>query len=117
MCNACKVKLPQTSSLGASLEFKQAKALFDALAFKSCSYACCSIVERLQQRRLVEECRVRAPLLHACRFLTGITGLIQKSGGGQGIADLVVKHARTRRMTMLACFGAGCIIFFDSAPP
>lgn len=46
-------------------------------------------------------------------FLSGITGLMQRSGGAQGLADLIIKFARTRRSTMIMCFLCGLAIFFD----
>ena len=35
--------------------------------------------------------------------------------GMQGLADIIVRKAKTRRMTMLVCFACGCAIFFDGA--
>jgi Na+/H+ antiporter NhaC len=47
-------------------------------------------------------------------FLCGVTGLIQRGGGGQDLANIIVKKAKTRRLTMLVCFICGVAIFFDS---
>jgi Na+/H+ antiporter NhaC len=43
----------------------------------------------------------------------GVVGLMNKSGGTQGIANLVIKLARNRRSGMMASWLAGLIIFFD----
>jgi Na+/H+ antiporter NhaC len=43
----------------------------------------------------------------------GVVGLMNKSGGTQGIANLVIKFANTRRSGMLASWLSGLIIFFD----
>ena len=55
------------------------------------------------------------PNVMPSRFLCGVTGLIQRGGGGQGLADVIVKKAKTRKMTMIVCFACGIAIFFDSA--
>lgn len=46
-------------------------------------------------------------------FLSGLTGLIQRGGGAQGLADAIVGFAKTRRSTMLVAFVCGIMIFFD----
>ena len=51
-----KLRSRKPPSLGASLKFKQAKALCDVVPFMLCSCACCSAAERLQQRQLVGAC-------------------------------------------------------------
>ena len=48
-------------------------------------------------------------------FLSGITGLVQRSGGAQGLANSILKRAKTRRSTMIVCFCCGLAIFFDGA--
>lgn len=50
-------------------------------------------------------------------FLAGVVALMTRSGGAQGLADGIVKYAKTRKMTMFFCFLCGCAIFFDGAPP
>ena len=47
------------------------------------------------------------------QFLSGVTGLIQRGGGAQGLANSILKKAKTRRSTMLVCFACGIAIFFD----
>eukprot|EP00892_Ulva_mutabilis_P010777 jgi/Ulvmu1/8071/UM004_0308.1 len=46
-------------------------------------------------------------------FLSGLTGLIQRGGGAQGLADAIVGFAKTRRSTMAVAFACGIMIFFD----
>lgn len=43
----------------------------------------------------------------------GVIGLISKSGGTQGIANLVIKFAKTRRSGLLSTWASGLLIFFD----
>jgi Na+/H+ antiporter NhaC len=43
----------------------------------------------------------------------GVIGLISKSGGTRGIANLVTKFAKTRRSGLIATWLSGIIIFFD----
>lgn len=43
----------------------------------------------------------------------GVIGLISKSGGTRGIANVVSKLARTRRSGMIASWLSGMLIFFD----
>jgi len=43
----------------------------------------------------------------------GMIGLISKSGGVQGIANVITKIARTRKSAMLSTWLSGIIIFFD----
>ena len=43
----------------------------------------------------------------------GVIGLISKSGGTKGIANVVTKFARTRRLGMISTWLSGIIIFFD----
>ncbi len=43
----------------------------------------------------------------------GVVGLISKSGGTKGIANLVTKFARTKRSGQLATWASGILIFFD----
>ncbi len=43
----------------------------------------------------------------------GMIGLISKSGGVQGIANVITKVAKTRRSALLATWLSGIIIFFD----
>lgn len=50
-------------------------------------------------------------------FLSGITGLVQRSGGAQGLANAILRYAKTRKWTMFACFLCGLAIFFDGALP
>lgn len=46
-------------------------------------------------------------------FLSGVVALMTRSGGAQGLADGIVKYAKSRKMTMFFCFLCGCAIFFD----
>jgi Na+/H+ antiporter NhaC len=46
-------------------------------------------------------------------FLGGLIGLIQKSGGGLGLANLFSRFAKTSRRGCLICFGVALLIFFD----
>lgn len=46
-------------------------------------------------------------------FLSGLTGLIQRGGGAQGLANAIIGFAKTRRSTMLVAFVCGIMIFFD----
>ena len=43
----------------------------------------------------------------------GVVGLISKSGGTKGIANLVTKFAKTRKSGQLATWASGILIFFD----
>ena len=43
----------------------------------------------------------------------GVIGLISKSGGTQGIANLVIKFAKTRRSGLVSTWASGLLIFFD----
>ncbi len=43
----------------------------------------------------------------------GVIGLISKSGGTRGIANLVTGFARTRRSSLIATWFSGILIFFD----
>jgi len=43
----------------------------------------------------------------------GVIGLISKSGGTQGIANLLIKFAKKRRSGMVATWASGLLIFFD----
>lgn len=43
----------------------------------------------------------------------GVIGLISKSGGTRGIANLVTSFARTRRSSLIATWFSGILIFFD----
>lgn len=46
-------------------------------------------------------------------FLAGLVAVIQKSGGGHGIADVICKRVSTRRGLQLSVFCLGFVIFFD----
>lgn len=46
-------------------------------------------------------------------FLAGLVAVIQKSGGGHGIATLLLGRISTRRGVMMSVFFLGFIIFFD----
>mmetsp|Transcript_18773 Transcript_18773/g.49117 ORF Transcript_18773/g.49117 Transcript_18773/m.49117 type:complete len:771 (-) Transcript_18773:83-2395(-) len=46
-------------------------------------------------------------------FLAGLVAVIQKSGGGHGIADVICKRVNTRRGMQLSVFVLGFVIFFD----
>ncbi len=43
----------------------------------------------------------------------GVIGLISKSGGTRGIANLVTSFAKTRRSSLIATWFSGILIFFD----
>jgi len=43
----------------------------------------------------------------------GVIGLISKSGGTRGIANVITKFARNRKSTMISAWLSGLIIFFD----
>ena len=43
----------------------------------------------------------------------GVIGLISKSGGTRGIANVITKFAKNRRSTMISAWLSGLIIFFD----
>ncbi|HSD64704.1 MAG TPA: Na+/H+ antiporter NhaC family protein [Ignavibacteriaceae bacterium] len=43
----------------------------------------------------------------------GVIGLISKSGGTKGIANLVTRFAKTRRSSLIATWFSGIVIFFD----
>lgn len=43
----------------------------------------------------------------------GVVGLISKSGGTKGIANLVTKFARSKKSGQLATWASGILIFFD----
>jgi Na+/H+ antiporter NhaC len=46
-------------------------------------------------------------------FLSGMVGMMQKSGGMNGFTKDVASIATTPRSGQLACFAVGCFIFFD----
>lgn len=46
-------------------------------------------------------------------FLGGFVGLLQKSGGFQGFAEMVVRFARNSQIGQLVAYLAGWVIFFD----
>lgn len=43
----------------------------------------------------------------------GVIGLISKSGGTRGIANVITKFAKNRRSTMISAWLSGLVIFFD----
>ncbi len=43
----------------------------------------------------------------------GVIGLISKSGGTRGIANVITKFAKNRKSTMLSAWLSGLVIFFD----
>lgn len=46
-------------------------------------------------------------------FLSGMIGLITKSGGAEGMAKAITKYATNRSRALWMTFTLGCIIFFD----
>ena len=46
-------------------------------------------------------------------FLAGLVAVVQKSGGGHGIANIMLKRISTRRGVQLAVYLLGFVIFFD----
>ncbi len=46
-------------------------------------------------------------------FFGGVIGLISKSGGTRGIANVITKIAKNRKSTMLSAWLSGLVIFFD----
>jgi len=46
-------------------------------------------------------------------FLSGMVGIMQKSGGMLGFTNAVSKFAKTPRAGQFACMGVGIVIFFD----
>ena len=46
-------------------------------------------------------------------FMSGLVGIIEKSGGLLGITEALRGFVKTPRSAQLAAFGAGCVIFFD----
>lgn len=46
-------------------------------------------------------------------FLAGLVAVVQKSGGGHGIAEVIMHRISTRRGLMMATFFLGFVIFFD----
>jgi Na+/H+ antiporter NhaC len=46
-------------------------------------------------------------------FLSGMVGMMQRSGGMNGFTKDVAKIATTPRLGQAACFTVGCFIFFD----
>lgn len=46
-------------------------------------------------------------------FLSGMVGMMQKSGGLIGFTEQISKIAKTPRLAMFACFFVGVFIFFD----
>ncbi len=46
-------------------------------------------------------------------FLSGMVGMMQKSGGMLGFTRDVSRFATTPRLGQAACFAVGCFIFFD----
>lgn len=43
----------------------------------------------------------------------GVIGLISKSGGTRGIANVIIRFAKTRKSTMISTWLSGLVIFFD----
>eukprot|EP01135_Chromosphaera_perkinsii_P001668 Nk52_evm45s208 gene=Nk52_evmTU45s208 len=54
-----------------------------------------------------------AAVLSFSFLLGGMIGIVQKSGGGLGLAGLVTQFASTPKRVCLACFCLGLCIFFD----
>lgn len=46
-------------------------------------------------------------------FMSGLVGIIEKSGGLLGITEALRRFVKTSRSAQLAAFAAGCLIFFD----
>ena len=46
-------------------------------------------------------------------FMSGLVGIIEKSGGLLGITEALRGFVKTPRTAQLASFAAGCVIFFD----
>ncbi|KAL3797966.1 hypothetical protein HJC23_013204 [Cyclotella cryptica] len=46
-------------------------------------------------------------------FMSGLVGIIEKSGGLLGITEALRGFVKTPRSAQLAAFAAGCLIFFD----
>jgi len=46
-------------------------------------------------------------------FLSGLVGMLEKSGGMSGFTKDVQQFARTPRSGQFACFGIGIFVFFD----
>lgn len=46
-------------------------------------------------------------------MLAGLVGLMEKAGGMHGFTKLCGSYAKTPRAGQFACFGIGCLIFFD----
>ena len=46
-------------------------------------------------------------------FFGGVIGLISKSGGTRGIANVITKFAKNRKSTMISAWLSGLVIFFD----
>jgi len=46
-------------------------------------------------------------------FLSGLVGMLEKSGGMSGFTRDVQKFAKTPRSGQFACFGIGIFVFFD----
>lgn len=46
-------------------------------------------------------------------FLSGLVGMIQKSGGMLGLTDFLIEHAKTARVTQVLAFFGGLLLFFD----
>lgn len=46
-------------------------------------------------------------------FLSGLVGMMEKSGGMAGFTQDIMHYARSSRSAQFACFGIGIFIFFD----
>lgn len=46
-------------------------------------------------------------------FLSGMVGMMERSGGMNGFTKYISKYAKTPRAGQLACYIVGCMIFFD----
>mmetsp|Transcript_12454 Transcript_12454/g.21401 ORF Transcript_12454/g.21401 Transcript_12454/m.21401 type:complete len:772 (-) Transcript_12454:439-2754(-) len=46
-------------------------------------------------------------------FLSGLVTMMQRTGGAQGLTDILVKFARNARWAQIIAFSSGLLIFFD----
>merc|ERR1712012_752970 len=46
-------------------------------------------------------------------FLSGVVGMLDKSGGIHGVTNVLLKYARSRRLAQFSAVIFGCCLFFD----
>lgn len=67
---------------------------------------CCCLLPNLN-------CCSHTPVVLLYRFLSGLVGMMEKSGGMMGFTRSIAKYAKTSRAGQAATFFVGLMVFFD----